>query len=714
MTPRLLLSLWRERWGKSADEPSWTALVVARRGGWSKNLARTSALNIALIRWLILGICLSLMVYLSVAPLSLTSQYVFAASLLSLALYLRRYSGTFTTLVLLGMSLIGSTRYLVWRADMTLVQDFSWDFVFGFALLVAELHFCCLAAVRSGLKVWPLKREIPALSEDQTLWSTVDVFIPCQSQTEAQVRESLQAALGMIWARDKIKIHLLDDALRPSVAEFAESMRVSYWSRQPQSEDVTADLNHVLHHTRAELIVVIDATNFPEACALQMSAGWFQQDDQLALLHSLRHFLLPPANAACSSLLGQASEGGAFAVFRRAALLEAGGFLLSPATPGNHIALKLYALGYNHGCIGFPQQIAGAADGAGLQWNSVQPPLQTAFGVESPYAGRSLRWKTRINGLKGALAFYYPVAQAVFYLAPLGYLLGVAYFVPIAAPHFVAYALPHLLHGLVVASRTGQRRQLRISRAIQETVLAWYLFAYSGMIWVRTELFNLFVVSRRRPNGNSAPLVWSATRAFLALLALGVFVTFSVAARLMGGAPAETDAIMLFALWTGYHFLSRAASLAVAQETRHIQWHNQHVKRTPAVITFTSGRSIRCETINFPEADLLLRLPSQANVGNDEVRNISVFHAHGEFVFDVKSVTQDAGLIRLHVQDTKNLDYRALGQYARSRGENWPKWLPGKSADQPIPHWITQPLVAGYVRALNFLGSKILKWSKAA
>lgn len=714
MSPRLLLSLWRERWGKSADEPDRNTLGAGRWGHWGKDLAQTAPLNIALVRWLALGTCLALMVYLSVMPLRLNSQYVFAAFLLGLALYLRRYSGTFVTLVLLGLSLIGSTRYLVWRADVTLVQDFSWDFAFGFALLVAELYLCCVLAVRSGLRVWPLKREIPTVPEVEVLWPTVDVLIPCQGQPEPLVRKALETALGMLWARDKIKIHLLDDDLRPSISEWAESLRVSYWDREPQSEGVVADMNHVLHQTRAQLVMVFDVANLPEAFALQASAGWFAQDDQLGLLHSLRHFLLPPVDATGLEAFGPASECGSFAVFRRSALLEAGGFSLSPVTANSHIALKLHALGYSHGCVGFDPPIVDLADSASLHRNSAEPSVQKAFCIESPYAGRSLRWKTRLNRLKDALEFYYPVAQVIFYFAPLGYLLGVAHFVPVTASHFMAYALPHLLHGLIGASRSGHRGQFRASHAIQETLLSWYLFVHSGFTWMRTELSNLYVGGRSRPNGNGAPLVWSATLAFLALFALGVLVIFATATRLLGGNPAETDAIVVFALWSGYHFLSLAASLAVAQETRHIQWHKQQVKQTPVVIKFISGRSIRCETMNFPEVDLLLRLPVHAILGNDEVRNISLFHDHREFVFGVQSVVHDDGFIRLCVQETKGHDYRALGQYARSRGENWPKWLPGKNADHPIRRWIIQPMVAFYAKALNFFGNKILKWSKAA
>ena len=63
-------------------------------------------------------------------------------------------------------------------------------------------------------------------------------------------------------------------------------------------------------------------------------------------------------------------------------------------------------------------------------------------------------------------------------------------------------------------------------------------------------------------------------------------------------------------------------------------------------------------------------------------------------------------------------DYRSLGVAVFSRGEDWPKWLPGRDADHPLPVWMMNAInvvhnaVLGFIRPLggSVLGMRLVNW----
>lgn len=91
------------------------AKTVLEWHGWEHRLWRMAII-----------VVLSLLYLFSVTlPMDLGMQSLYAALVFGVALYLRRYTGTMFTLILIVISVNQSTRYLYWRFTETLNLD-SW------------------------------------------------------------------------------------------------------------------------------------------------------------------------------------------------------------------------------------------------------------------------------------------------------------------------------------------------------------------------------------------------------------------------------------------------------------------------------------------------------------------------------------------------------------------------------------------------------------
>ena len=155
MSPRLVLSLWRERWGAAAVVDRTRPYLRGRLTRWGGDLTHSGAWSLPGLSLLALLGCLAVYVLLMTARFSQGGQVAFSVLFVSIALYLRRYAGILVTLVLWSMAVIVSTRYLYWRITQTLGYDFNLDYVLGMGLCAVEFYRLLLIMLRSVQTVWP-------------------------------------------------------------------------------------------------------------------------------------------------------------------------------------------------------------------------------------------------------------------------------------------------------------------------------------------------------------------------------------------------------------------------------------------------------------------------------------------------------------------------------------------------------------------------------
>jgi cellulose synthase (UDP-forming) len=704
MTPGLLLMLWRERWGKAGGKNQTTPYLEGLANSWGRRLTHLSLWSLPGVTIVAGLVCLLLFALLLTVQFSTNGQIVFSIFLICLTLFLHRYAGTFVTLVLLGLTVIVSARYLYWRFSATLVPDLGWAFIFGFCLCVAEVHLWLLMIVRSMQVIWPLKQANALLPDESAQWPTVDILVSCQGQTLATIKSTATTTLALDWPKNKLKTYILDADHRDDIKELAESIGSTYLTHSENLNDKASSINNALSQTDGQIVVLLDCDWKLDKNFLIMTLGWFVRDMKLGMLQTPQHFLAPEPSECSLQIVNSPDLTGHCALIRRSALVEAGGVQREPPTKWAHTALRLQGLGYDTAYIGFSRQEHTPHE---TQTVNAEPQTEFAakiFRVDHPFGDKSLLWKQRLASLKAMLQFYYLVPRLIFLAAPLLYLWADVRFIQTSAALFAAYAVPYLMHDHTTRLRLQRGDRLTVTTDIRETALAWHILLLTTLTLMRTEFLSWFNVFRANQIEKSATLdrrlvISDLISFFFNMSVLVVGITHFLAGDFN---TQEFAFLLFFLLWTGYNLMILAAKLAVAEEGREIQRHTRLQASLPAMIKLPSGRTVSCMTENFPEIALALKLPAPLAIENRLPVGISIFHANREFSFPAQVTLETDLVLRVNIDGPAQKVYRALGDAAFSRGEDWPGWFPDQDADRPIPLWISRVVLATRMMFVEF------------
>lgn len=724
MNPRLVLSLWRARWGKPANSAVERPYLQGKLNQWGSTLTQAGLWTMPGVT--VLALIASLAVFILMLSVSFTfgAQVFFAACFFSAALYMRRYAGTLVTLVLVGMSLIASTRYLFWRFGTTLGQGFNADSVWGFGLCMAELYLCVLIALGFAKNIWPLSRAHAPLPENSAEWPTVDVFVPVHGRSHEAIRRATLAALALEWPGKKIKTYLLDADPRDDIKDLVESMGAIYLAHPDNQDGKAGAINRALPETKGTLIAVFDVDQPPAPNFLELAAGWFVRDVNLGIIQPPNHFLAPPASERSLKDCPVSQFSGACALMRRSMLVAVGGIAPGTPTVQAHTALQFQERGYANAWTGFAGGDEPEKDHQTLNAESTAGPVQKILLVDHPFLGRTLHWKQRLATLQTMLKFYDAVPRLVFFTAPLAYLLAGAQVIQTSPELLLAYGLPHLVHAHFVQARLQGKSWFTAWTDMRETALAWYLLVPTAVTLLRTEFGKL----RDSLSGSKIekvepfdPIIaWPyATVLALNLAGLGA----GVAELMTPGRDGQALTIMYLG-WTICNLMLLAAMLAVAEESRQIRLHRRGQLRQSAMLQLPSGRTLSGVTENFPRTALTMKLPAPVGVDVGTTVGLSIFQGEREFAFLAQVLTNQGSMLRVSILDAAQKDYQRLGAAALSRDQNWPKWLPDRNADQLLPQWLKKPVIVAFVKLLTLtekfvhamrwarLGRWIQKWKR--
>ncbi|MBS3996549.1 MAG: glycosyltransferase [Hydrogenophaga sp.] len=712
MSPRLILSLWRERWGKAGDSAPKRPYLEGVINQWGDRLMAAQVWSLPGILKLTVLLCALGLAFVATVDLSLKSQMVFAGLVVAISLYTRRYGGAWVTLILVGLSLVASARYLFWRFDATLSPHLDMALVLGFALCAAELHLVLLRMVDLLAGAYPVKRAPVPLPADPGDWPTVDVFIPCQGLTAASIERAARAALALDWPPEKIKRYLLDDRPTDTTRLLAASMGLTYWPSPAGDASQTESLNQLLLVTQGEWIVVFDGDKAPDRHFLTSTAGWWVADRTLGMMQTATHFLVPEASQRSRSILGASDLGGSCVVLRRSMLLQAGGLAPEPVTEKSHTALKLQALGLRNAYIGFlppqGQHLEHSPHASGP--SQPAPPVLDVFRVDQPFSVGSLASKQGLASLQAMLQFYRVVPMLVFLMAPLAYLLANVNVIQTSTDLLLAFFVPHWLQGYIAHSRFEGKTRLTWLEDIKEAALGLCILVSTALSVTRTEWMRWLDVQQR----DKLPLqeafdgltVWP----FALVLTLNLAGFMSGLAQWIRPPHESTGMPTLYLLWAGYNLLLLAAMLAVAKESQHIRQQTRLQARRSASVRLPSGHAVSCVTENFPSNVLTLAVPVPMTLEEDTRVHISIFRQGREFVFPARVVSCQGHALCAHIEEAVQTSYRAVAAAVFSRGPDWPKWLPGRDADQPFPPWVLRAFDAVRTVMLG-LKKRLAEWS---
>jgi cellulose synthase (UDP-forming) len=226
-------------------------------------------------------------------PFNPLAQFTFLILLWGVALLVRRIPGRFSALMLIVLSLTVSCRYIWWRYTSTLNWDDPVSLVCGLVLLFAETYAWIVLVLGYFQVIWPLNRQPVPLPKDTAQWPTVDLFVPTYNEDLSVVKNTIYAALGIDWPKDKLKVWILDDGNRPAFRQFAEEVGVEYIARPTHEHAKAGNINNALKYATGEFVSIFDCDHVPTRSFLQMTMGWFLKEKELAMMQTPHHFFSP-------------------------------------------------------------------------------------------------------------------------------------------------------------------------------------------------------------------------------------------------------------------------------------------------------------------------------------------------------------------------------------------------------------------------------------
>ena len=686
--PRSFEARWRMRVHRIADQPIWThplARVVAAVG---------AALLLALV--------------VSV-PLDLTGQLLFSAGSFGAALLLSRTPGRLTTLAMIVLSISASSRYMYWRVTDT-VGFTNWvDACFGFGLLLAELYAFLVLLIGYFQTAWPLQRRPVPMPQDVDTWPSVDVFIPTYNEPLEVVKQTVFSAMQMDWPKDRLHVYVLDDGRREEFRDFCQELGVGYLTRDNNAHAKAGNINAALAVTGSDYVAIFDCDHIPTRSFLQICMGWFIRDPKLAMLQTPHHFFSPdPFEKNLDTFHVMPNEGelfygivqdgndlwnaaffcGSCAIIKRAPLLEVGGVAVETVTEDAHTALKLSRHGYNTAYLELPQAAGLATEslsahvGQRIRWARGMAQICR---VDNPLFGPGLKLGQRLCYFNAMLHFFYGLPRLVFLTAPLAYLFFSAHVFQATAAMITAYALPHLMHASITNSRIQGRFRYSFWNEVYESVLAWYIMRPVLVAFVNPKL-GKFNVTAKGGVIEQSYFDWSIARPYLILLLLNL-LGFAVGIwRMVAVGPSSEvfSTLVINMVWTAYNIILTSASLAVASETRQVRSTPRVTAALPAALRFADGKTLVCETDDFSQSGVGLRVPNELQLETGSEVHVSLFRSDEEGTFPAQVTFSGGGRLGLRFEGLSLQQQADIARLTFARADAWIDFWGNRQHDKPL------------------------------
>ncbi|RAL00128.1 glycosyltransferase family 2 protein [Aspergillus ibericus CBS 121593] len=260
----------------------------------------------------------------------------------------------------------------------------------------------------------------------------VDVLVPCCGEPVDVILDTVRAACRMDYPIAKFRVLVMDDGASSALEAAVAALRLDlphlfYHTRGKQSGKVFAkagNLNYALFSlqdkVQPEFCVIFDADSIPMPDFLRATLPHLLRNPDTALLTTRQYFYnLPAGDPLSQSRLhfyscenaeldrrGVARDAGSGAVFRRQAIIDAGGYPTYSFSEDWQLSLVLQGLGQRTIQIQEPLQyglVPTSLDGHIAQrnrWNiGHSQQLRALFSPTNRTLPRPLQWSIAWNGL---------------------------------------------------------------------------------------------------------------------------------------------------------------------------------------------------------------------------------------------------------------------------------------------------------------------------
>lgn len=651
---------------------------------------------------LIIGLVLSLIVVTT--PLSLEAQTLFGVIAVLCALLLVMKRTRERKVIIAVLSAVVSWRYIYWRATETLAFDGVLETFLGYGMFAGELYFLGILALSYLQGLWPNERKPERLPQDTRRWPTVDIYIPTYNEPAELVETTIIAAKNIDWPKDKLKIYVLDDGCRIEFANLAKKLGVGYLTRRDNKGAKAGNLNNALRQTRGDLIAIFDCDHVPTRSFLQLSVGFFLNDEKLALVQTPHHFYnedpfeknlwfgnrVPNEGLLFYGLVQDGNDFwnasffcGSCAILRRKAMQEIGGFATETVTEDAHTSLRLHQMGWNSAYLKLPMA-GGLATGAVRE--HVQQRLRWGRGMlqilrlDNPLLIPGLSWAQRFCYLSAMVNFMFPLPRIVLLTAPMVYLL-LGLNLMVASPvELLAYALPHVLVAVMATLFLQSRYRQAFFTEAYETTLAFHLL----IPLVRT-LMNpnkgKFNVTNKKRTSQDTYFDWQIVFPQLCV-ALVLFLSVVNALFTLFGTEVQTDEVWSLTInivWASISMLILLLCSAVALEKRDGRSAHRLSVSLPVVLQTGGGYSLDAEVTDMSLHGARLKLSdpgrAESELKPDQSLNMSVAYSGSDIRLPVRCMDyQRPGVLRVAFQTNNVEQHHDVVKVLFSRANAWVDW----------------------------------------
>ena len=663
------------------------------------------------VRRLILGVIITFSLILALLcitqPFNPLSQFVFLMLLWGVALLVRRIPGRFSALMLIVLSLTVSCRYIWWRYTSTLNWDDPVSLVCGLILLFAETYAWIVLVLGYFQVIWPLNRQPVPLPKDMSQWPSVDIFVPPYNEDMNVVKNTIYAALGIDWPKDKLKIWILDDGGRDEFRQFAQTVGVEYIARTSHEHAKAGNINNALKYAKGDFVSIFDCDHVPTRSFLQMTMGWFMKDKNLAMMQTPHHFFSPdPFERNLGRFRKTPNEGtlfyglvqdgndmwdatffcGSCGVIRRGPLDEIGGIAVETVTEDAHTSLRLHRLGHTSAYMRIPQAAGLATEslsahiGQRIRWARGMVQI---FRLDNPLFGKGLKLAQRLCYVNAMFHFLSGIPRLVFLTAPLAFLLLHAYIIYAPAIMIALFVLPHMIHASLTNSKIQGKYRHSFWSEIYETVLAWYI-APPTMVALFNPHKGKFNVTAKGGLVEEEYVDWVISRPYIFLVLLNLVGVAVGVWRYFYGPENEILTVFVSIVWVFYNLIILGGAVAVSVESKQVRRAHRVEIAMPAAIAREDGHLFSCTVHDFSDGGLGIKINGQSQVLEGQKVNLLLKRGQQEYVFPTLVARVSGNEVGLQLMPLTTRQHIDFVQCTFARADTWALWQDSFPEDKPL------------------------------
>jgi cellulose synthase (UDP-forming) len=584
---------------------------------------------------------------------------------------------------LVGISVVLTWHYLIWRMTQTIPQfGLSADWLGGVAFLSVEV----LAGIGTTL-TWIMLSRVSSRSAAATanmpwLMQTrplVDILICTYDEDRKILERTIIGAMAMSYANARVWV--LDDGRRAWLSELCAQKGCNYLTRPDNSHAKAGNINHALRHlaqlpSRPDFIAVLDADFVPFRNFLSRTLCLFK-DPSVAVVQTPQHFFNPDpiqSNLAISTVFpdeqrfffdiimpskdawGLAFCCGTSSVIRFSALRELGGFPTDSVTEDFLLTVRLRERGYR--TIYLNEKLSVGLAPEGLKQYATQRTrwclglIQICRGRSGPFRPRNaLPLSLRISLIE---TFLYWGASFPFrmlcLLAPAVYFLFDVRIVQAGLADAVAHFAPMMLTQIAIITWLGGGRMLPLIADVYQLLIAPEIITVVAFTLMRPR-GHKFKVTAKGIRHAGLNVQWRLLLRFFLMAFITILGVAKVFAFDYSDLIEDGGALNLFWAWYNLIVLTICCLVCVEQPRRRLDERFS----TNEKVHIRVGSQVRVYDVKDVSVGGMclagevmepIRSPATVIIGRSEIPAVIVRKAANEFAISLIGDTAREAMIR--------------------------------------------------------------------